>query len=319
VIAFQDYLEAKRPVDDRGRNADVYAAFRAALAERAAAAAMRGRPVRVLDAGTGTGAMVRRLLAEPVGTPLEIVAIDRDAKSLARARGLVLAAAAKAGLLCGDDGELITVGAGEHAATVRLVRTDMVEGALPFTFLFDIVMAHALMDILPVDLALGRIAGLLEPGGCFYATITYDGRTTLVPAAGDPAFEERVLAVYDRSMDDRRAHGLATGGSRAGTRLVAALPGAGLELTGCGASDWSVYPFGGTYLGRDAVFLEAILRMIAAEGLRQGLPTDATNAWLAARLADLAAARLGLIVHQLDVLARRNATTGGEGRGILSP
>jgi hypothetical protein len=179
----------------------------------------------------------------------------------------------------------------------------------------DAVMAHAFLDIVPLRPALERFRGLLAPAGLLYATITYDGRTTLLPAAAEAGVEERLLEAYDRSMDERRVGGAPTGGSRAGTRLLAALPASGFEVAGCGASDWSLYPFGGRYRGGEALFLETILETMHAEGGRQGLPRASLDAWLDSRLADLRAARLGLIVHQLDVLAR--ALVGSPGpRGV---
>ncbi len=289
MISFQDYLEAKVGLDARSRHPEVHAAFIAALRSRS--------PLRILDAGSGTGAMTRRLAAEDIGGSVEITALDSEAASLAVARERLLAAG---GLPLGE--EIVVERPGRRTA-VRFVQADLLDAA-PRGAPFDAVMAHALMDILPLEPALDRFGRLLAPGGLLYATITYDGRTTLVPAARNAVFEEQLLAVYDRSMDDRRSRGRKTGGSRAASRLIVALAAAGFEVCGCGASDWSLYPFGGLYRDGDPVFLEAMLETMHAEGLRQGLQHAAMDEWLQSRLEDLRAARLGLIVHQLDVLAR---------------
>jgi hypothetical protein len=74
-IEFADYLEAKFPLDERSLNADV----RQACFERLG----RKRGVlHCLDVGTGTGAMVRRLIDSGLHASFHITALDRDASLL---------------------------------------------------------------------------------------------------------------------------------------------------------------------------------------------------------------------------------------------
>src|SRR5258708_2831947 len=74
-IELADYLEAKFSLDERSLNRDV----RGVCLERLA----RKRGVlHCLDVGTGTGAMVRRLLDSGLGASLAITALDRDASVL---------------------------------------------------------------------------------------------------------------------------------------------------------------------------------------------------------------------------------------------
>ncbi len=303
MIGFQVYLEAKIALDARSRNREVYDAFLGALRARASS------PLRILDVGSGTGAMVRKLANEELPRDVDLTAFDRDPVSLSVAGELLEQEARARGLAFERSRDGAVVSGLGHSMLVRFAAGDILQD--PFdsrrfgTEPFDAVMAHAFLDIVPLRETLDRLRGLLAPAGLLYATITYDGRTTLLPPQAEGGFEEGLLAAYDRSMDERRVGGAATGGSRAGTRLLAALPTCGFEVAGCGASDWSLYPFGGRYRGSEAVFLQAILETVHAEGGRQGLAGASLDAWLQSRLADLRAARLGLIVHQLDVLAHR--------------
>jgi len=312
MIPFQDYLEAKIALDARSRNQEVYAAFLEALRTM-----RHGASLRILDVGCGTGAMLRRLFEEDLAADLDLTALDRDAASLRLARLRLLAEVRAAGLACEEGQDTLAVSRRGNHAVVRFVQGDVLEDAWESGTgePYDVVMAHAFMDIVPLDRTLALFRRLLAAQGLLYTTITYDGRTTVVPAARDSCFEARLLEVYDRSMDQRRTGGGAGGaggGSRSGTLLLAALAAADFGVVGCGASDWSLYPFGGRYRGAESVFLEAILETIQAEGLRQGLPHAAMDRWMESRMDDLRAARLGLIVHQLDILARMHEQSASQ-------
>jgi hypothetical protein len=113
-------------------------------------------------------------------------------------------------------------------------------------------------------------------------------------------------------MEQRRVEGQPTGGAFSGRRLSAGLEPAGFRLIGAGRSDWQVGP------ARDrpapaepqghgtAVFLQALLGMIAGEGLRAGdIDLEKLENWYKRRSADLQAGRLGLTARNLDLLAER--------------
>jgi len=314
-LDFPAYLEAKAEVDEAGLNPALYARFRRLLEAHPSP--------RLLDLGTGTGAMLRRLLGwELRGEPL-LCGLDQDpallmpaarriAQELERRGYRVQSAGISEGSAAGTGASAvhrISGRRGKRRIEVRLASGDLLAPdalrALEESR-FGFLTAHAFLDLLPLDSALAVIRGLMSPSGVLYATSNYDGSTALLPPFRDEAFEEALLSAYDRSMEARRVGGEATGGAHCGRRLYGALERGGFRLLGAGSSDWNVLPEQGRLAEGPALFLKSILAMIAAEGLRAGLAAEPLRLWHRERLASIEAGRLGLIVHQLDMLAVRD-------------
>lgn len=294
------YLEAKFYLDSAGLNRLVLRRFRRCLEGL--------ESPRLLDLGTGTGAMLRRCLAMNLkGSPL-LVGIDKDADSLVLARDKIAA-------LRGQPGAMSTAAGAPGAPRIRLLRLDLVKAALqkmPQTGLaagsFDCVTAHALMDLLPLEPVIDWAWSLLRPGGLFYASLNYEGLTRFLPAGAHRDFEASLLEDYNRSMDERRVAGLSSGGSRSGSRLLSALAGQGFRLLASGRSDWKIRPRhfrpGGSG-DAESTLLRALLAMIYREALnRQSFPGRAgeLESWYASRMRAVRERRLGLRVRHLDVL-----------------
>ncbi len=292
-FSFPDYLAAKEPLDDRSLNS----AVRETVLEHVGSTASRnadGR-LRVLDVGTGTGAMIRRISAwvqampaAAMPTSLELVGIDNDPELLKEA-------------------ELKTA---PVAPGARFVRRDLSDsgGGWGDREAFGLITAHAVLDLLPLDDTVSLLDSLLAPSGGIYATVNYDGLTELIPPHADVHFEEELLAWYNRSMDLRSP----SAGSRTGRRLPDAAVRAGLTVEAVGASDWVIAPSGQRYRGRDAEFAGYLLTMIGNEGRRNpSLPSEALARWEHARLQTLQDGRLIIIVHQLDLFARARDRKSG--------
>jgi SAM-dependent methyltransferase len=294
---FADYLEAKIALDERSLNAAVRRACIARLGER--------QPVlRWLDTGTGTGAMVRRLVRDGLPASLSITALDSDARLLDLASAKLTAQLEQDGYVTRVHGATITADRAADRITVELPCSNVFDFAPRDHERFDFITAHALMDVIPLQRALSRFRGWLAPGGLLYATLTYDGDTALLPRYRDADFESMLLARYDASMEERRVQGEATGGARAGRRLHAALSQTGFDVIAYGSADWNATPLEGRYRDRDADVLCALLAFIRGEGERDPAIDPARLArWYAERRAAIDNSELGIIVHQLDVLA----------------
>ena len=50
---------------------------------------------------------------------------------------------------------------------------------------FDLLIAHALLDLLHLPAALPSLLGMLRPGGLFYFSINFDGASLFLPGAGE--------------------------------------------------------------------------------------------------------------------------------------
>ena len=128
---------------------------------------------------------------------------------------------------------------------------------------FDLIIAHALLDLLHLPTALPSLLQMVRPAGLFYFSINFDGATLFVPEV-DPGLDGRIEALYHRSMDTRMTDGQPSGDSRTGRRLFHALRGCGAEVLAAGSSDWVVHPVGGGYPADEAYFLGCILHFVEA-------------------------------------------------------
>lgn len=295
-IPFSDYLDAKFALDERSLNVEV----RSLLAAR-----LRGRTrLNCLDVGSGTGAMIRRLLRAHTIPEMLITVLDCDRGMLDTARRRISSTLQQMRMSVDENGSAIRGDSIGRSVVIDFVACRLSEFSSP-AFRYDLVTAHSFMDLVPIVPALERFAQWLAPEGLLYATLNYDGVTALYPQFVDHEFERLLLATYDASMDERRVDGEITGGSRSGSRLLGALFDLGWTALAYGSSDWSLAPVAGQYVDRDKVCVQALLDFIRREGERFNLAADDLCRWATDRASLLARERLGMVVHQLDILAAK--------------
>ncbi len=287
---FTRYLASKRTVDDRALNRQVWQT----LADAVASALASDRPVRVLEVGAGIGTMVERCvewgLFAGSGFDVDYTAIDSEESNVEVARRRL------AHLTSG----------GEKGLRVRLEEANLYEFAArrENRQRFDLIIAHALLDLLHLPTALPGLLGMVRPGGLFYFSINFDGATLFLPEV-DAGLDGRIEALYHRSMDTRVTDGRPSGDSRTGRRLFHALRGCGAEVLAAGSSDWVVHPVGGAYRADEAYFLGCILHFV--ESTLRGHPElDAREfeEWLAVRRRQVGGGALVYVAHQLDYCGR---------------
>ncbi|MCC6179742.1 MAG: class I SAM-dependent methyltransferase [Chloroflexi bacterium] len=280
------------------------------------------RPLVVVDLGSGTGAALRRAAEWLAPHALDAYAVDVDAVLLAAGPAAwareVGAAVTLARPSAGDSSstgvasaDAVPIGRYDVRIDGRHVRVKAVIGdALaplvsrggPADGRVDLVLGHALADLLPLDRLLGRITALLRPGGLAHLALTYDGQTRFAPT-NDPVLDERIVTAYHRHMDRHRLQEPSYGGSTAGTRLEAALGSAGLHLVHAADAVWQVRAADGP-AGRTV--LERLLRFVV-ESVRElgDLPEWEVRHWEQERCAGLAAEALSATVGHRDLLVRR--------------
>jgi SAM-dependent methyltransferase len=297
-VSFGAFLDLKFALDERSLNPTVRAAFHAALRDRPALAC--------LDLGVGSGASLVRLLAAEPAADLKITAVDRDPTLLKKAQERTETLLRKQEFRVSGSPGVLWAKRGERRVAVEFVAADLRNFEPDRPGACDAVIAHAVMDLLPPGILAGRIGGWLKPGGLCYASLNYDGGTSLFPEYPNPALEERILAAYDASMERRRVWDQASGGARSGRRLHGALLQAGLDILVYGSSDWNLVPSRRAYRAGEAAFLAEILGLIRGEAERSGeFGGRDLEAWHRERLARIEAGELGLIVHQIDLLAEK--------------
>jgi SAM-dependent methyltransferase len=276
--SFAHYLAAKRTVDDRALNDAVWRGLRAALPEG---------PLDVLEVGAGTGTKIDRLAARGLFSGGGCyTAVDADPALIAEAQGRLQNTPVPFAL------EIEAADVYDYARHMRGRRV------------WDLLIAHAFLDLIDAPRLLPELFGLLRPGGLFYFTINFDGLTILEPPI-ESAFDELVITLYHRTMDERMAGGYPSGGSRAGRKLLSEIPAAGGEILAAGASDWIVHPVGGAYPADEAYFLHHILHFFERSLTgRPELDGGKFAAWLEKRHTQIDAAELIFIAHQLDIYGR---------------
>jgi hypothetical protein len=270
---FIRYLASKKTVDDRALNRRVWEVMLSRV---------NGTSPRVLELGGGIGTMIERAAAEPGLRPGSWTMVDAQQAVVDEARRRLANRVPFAiDLACADAEEFL----------------QRSEGG------FDLVVAHAFLDLLDPVLLLPRILGCARPGATFLFSVTFDGLTAWEPEI-DAELDKRVVDLYHGTMDGRIVNGRRSGDSRCGRHLLSLLPRCGYRLLEAGSSDWVVYPRDGGYPADESFFLSCMLGFFE-ESLNghPGLGPGELSAWLGARRKQLAGGELILVAHQLDVCA----------------
>jgi SAM-dependent methyltransferase len=311
------YLASKKALDDRSLNRQVWDHLVQAVRGRSVSA-----PLQVLEVGCGIGTMLERLLDWGLLTRAAYTGIDVEAEFIREARRRFGGYAAEKNIkpkppppnpLPRREGEFN--GPAQHGAPLLLRTTDRdVRVTLTaidlFDFLdreqgkssWDLIVAHAVLDLVDLPTTLPRLLSLLVPGGLFYFTLNFDGATIFEPAI-DPDMDRCIETLYHRTMDTRRRKGSPAGSSVTGRHLIRRLRDAGTHMVAAGSSDWVVFPGPDGYPGDEASFLHSIIETIG-RALHQhpDLDPDRFEHWLARRHRQIDAAELIYIAHQLDVM-----------------
>jgi SAM-dependent methyltransferase len=288
------WLAARRPYDEAALDRGAVAAI-----QTWAARLPRTRPVIVVDLGSGTGVALNRAAAWLAPHDLRAYAVDADS-------GLISLRVSAGGA---------SSGATDHPATVvtplvgdLLTPLEQIGG--PAAGAVDLVLGHAVADLLPLDRLAERVAALLRPGGLAHLALTYDGLTAFSAEDGTGRrtadLDNRVIGAFHQRMDRPREADPSYGGSTAGRRLPAALAGAGLEIVRDGPSAWLVRATDGPD-GR--AVLDRLLQYVA-EAARDTstLSEQQLQSWERQRRGQLAAGMLTARVGHRDVLAHKPAS-----------
>ncbi len=277
--SFARYLAAKKSVDDRALNPHVSETLSNVLTGT--------ENLSVLEVGAGIGTMVERLYErQTLLSGTSYLAIDAQANMIETAQ------------------ERLRPLTEEYALELEVIDLLNFLAREQGRRNWDLLIAHAFLDLVNLKTTLPQLIALLKPGGLFYFTINFDGETILYPVI-DRELDEQIIALYHRTMDTRMVDGRRSGDSQTGRKMFAHLPAAGAEILDAGSSDWVVYPRAGGYEADEAYFLHYIVHTIARalEG-NPDLDRNYFAAWIAQRHAQIEAGTLVYIAHQLDFCGR---------------
>ena len=307
--SFIRYLSAKKTVDDRALNRNVLDAF-----VRALPSATPESPLRVLEVGAGIGTMIERLLIHDVLGYATYTAIDANAATFSELNRRLPNWAKEHGftvdILSSQDTALRRMRLSRSAQNV-VVESHTID---VFDLItdehyhqsWDVLIAHAVLDLLDVPRTLPQLLSMLRSGGLFYFTINYDGATIFEPMI-DREFDAEIERLYHQTMDERITNGIRSGDSRTGRHLFHWLRQNDVDVIAAGSSDWVVFGGAQGYPGDEAYFLHFIV-----ETVRSALEQHPTMAaqhdrfldWIAQRHRQIDAGTLVYIAHQLDFVGR---------------
>jgi SAM-dependent methyltransferase len=304
--SFTRYLAAKKRVDDRALNLRVWQTLVQSLT-----AAAGGEPLRVLEVGAGIGTMLERALAWGLLARADYTGIDQDPGNVAYAHDRLPRWGEEQGYQVSSNPGSWRFEKGNQSVTARLQQANLYDfleretQAESGRQTWDLLIAHAFLDLVDVPSTLPALFELLAPGGLFYFTLNFDGATLLEPPI-DPPFDERIQLLYHQTMDDRIIAGQRSGDSRTGRRLFAHLKAAGAEILAAGSSDWVVFSGADGYVEDEAYFLHFIVHTLqqALQG-HFGLDPEQFEKWIALRHAQIERRELVYIAHQLDIVGKR--------------
>ncbi len=306
--SFPRYLSAKKSVDDRALNRRVWERLARSLSAAPPA------PLRVLEVGAGIGTMLERLLEGGLLSHAHYTALDAQPENIAAARPRLSAWAVDHGYQSVETPDGLLIERPGQRVAVELLPIDLFDflGGQPDQS-YDLLIAHAFLDLVDIPATLPRLFSLLRQDGLFYFSLNFDGLTVFEPPLPE---DERILTAYHRSMDERRTAGRPSGDSRSGRRLFAHIQNAGGRILDAGASDWLVYPGSDGYPHNEAYFLYFVLHFFEESlSARPDVPPSELSAWLAARRAQVERGELVYIAHQLDFVGSCHPPEGFEPAG----
>ena len=298
------YLAAKKSVDDRALNRYVWQKLKASLP-----ASTPRKPLSVIELGSGIGTMFERVVEWGLAPHIHYTMVDQNAEYLAAfwsRNGSTRSGQPRA---C-QEPQTEDIEFAKHLdCTVETVCADLYDVPIDSRRQgqYDLVIAHAVMDLVDAGEALSGFAALARPGGLLYLSLIYDGHTEFLPLA-EPEFERELLDRYHLSMDQRVTNGWTSGGSRAARAMFAHLAALALPILAVGGSDWIVYPQAERYGADEAYFLDMIIETINQQ-LKQDAAIDSHRLaeWATQRHAQVRAGKLILMASNIDFLACRSA------------
>jgi SAM-dependent methyltransferase len=300
--SFIEYLDVKKAIDDRSLNSSVWHALVATMPK-----ATRDHPWQVLELGAGIGSMIQRLIEWDFLHFACYIALDASPTFLSEASNRLGHWATHNGLGVQADKSGLSISDASHEIQIQFVAQEAQQwlSAKERFEQFDLVIAHAFLDLVHLETTLPLILKGLRNEGLFYFTLNFDGLTVFEPPL-EESLDEQIICLYHRTMEERLAGNQPSAGAYSGRRLMRVLHQAGGDLLRAGASDWVIHAVQGKYPSGEDRFLRFLLQMVE-ESLSERSEIEATKFryWLEQRHRQIDQGQLSLIVHQLDLLGRR--------------
>ena len=230
---YPEYLAIKQAIDDRSLNQSVWQTFAALLKSQAG-----NHRFKILEIGAGTGAMILRLLNAGLLNQCQYFAVELEPAFARDAENDLAVWAGEHGFKMEVTSPLRwTLKNAEKVVEIQWLTADILELVSIFApGYFDLLIGHAVIDLLPVPACMPGLLNLVKPGGGYYFSLNFAGVTSFSPS--DPRDVE-ISAAYHRDMD-MRFPGLEWRASQIGQVLGRWLKEQGHLVLDEGNSDWKI-------------------------------------------------------------------------------
>lgn len=284
-----EWLALREPFDDAALDRSILAEIQACVRSFSS-----NRDLIVLDLGSGTGAALRRAAGWLAGRSWRGYAVERDPDLLACAT-----VSDRAGR---PPGVVIS-------PLLADVLQPLVDAGGPGEGSVDLLLGHALADLLPLDALAARTVALLRPGGLAHFALSYDGETVFSPEP-EPDLAAEVMSAYHAHMDRLRAVDASYGGSTAGRRLVTEAGSAGLDILRSAPAYWEIWIERDRGRQAASCLINQMLDFVERSSLEMGLWPADVRRWTASHRRAVRDGSARLRVRHLDLLARRPPSGG---------
>ncbi len=229
---YVDYLILKKSVDDSSLNQQVWRSMAAWITARQ----QNGRPLRILEIGAGIGTMIERCLDGGLLSHCDYTAIELEPGFHAAAmQRLRFWADRHAYKFEQQKPSVWSLSQANKNTVINWIQGDALQiGAQFGPGSFDMIIGHAVIDLLPVPSCMPEILARLEADGAYYFSLNYAGKTLFLPPL---AADQKVFQSYNHDMD-QRFPGLDWQPSRTGYLLGPWLVRQGHRVLAEGDSDW---------------------------------------------------------------------------------
>ena len=289
-----EFLAAKKSVDDRSLNKNVWDAMLKNLAQI--------RHPQIIEIGSGTGTMLTRLLEAVPPNFTAYTAIDREQQLINESRKNLEKWAFENNASYTDN--ILTTESGK--IIVDFV-TDDIDNFLEKNGDkkgYDLLIANAFLDLVDIPRILPGLFGIIKPGGMFYFSINYDGRTDIEPVI-DQELDAKIIELYHKTMDQRVINGIKCCTRYSGLLLFREIVNNKGMVMEAGSSDWCVFPYENKYRFNEGYFLHYIISTIKNALCNEpSLSAEMLDEWITRRHQQVDRGELVFITHQLDFFGK---------------
>jgi len=296
------YLQAKKHIDDRALNHHVWETLHQELRR-----SVDKKPLKILEIGAGIGTMFARLVERKLLTgTLNYLATDMDLAQLRVARQYLSQWAEEHSYQWswGENGGQLSTAEAEITLTFDQLRAEELAIERNSLGQFDLIIAHAVLDLVDLYAVLPPLLSRLTPNGLAYFSCNFDGETVFLPEC---AGEEDIIRRYHGSMETRSA-----GASHTGRRLLTLLQQTDAAILAAGSSDWVIHPRETKYSQDEIFFLHAIIETIKNElsgDDQSSFHRAKLLTWTRLRRQQAEDGQLSFLARHLDLLAQNHTVS----------